>query len=507
VTTEPSIHQELAELARGYWAQLPNRIEDIRRVMDKLMTEGWNQPDAEVLHRLAHSLAGSGSTMGFRAVSVAALELDQIIQTVLRAEASFAEAHDNMRERLTRLSKIVSQGEQASTLKYTGTDRKGPMTAPIKILVVDDDEASRSVLTAFLRADGHTVRTAASGAEAISAFQKEATDMIFMDVLMPAMSGYSAAHTIKKLCAKRFVPLIFLTQLTHEQDLVQCIDAGGDDFITKPYSEPLLRAKLRALQRTRDLHQELSRYQERTDEEMALSRHIFDAATNRNLRIDGVSHWQSRVGHFSGDMVLSGLSPTGRLVVMLGDFTGHGLGAALAAIPTSDLFYRLTNEGAALPEMAFGINRKLKTILSGGRFCAAVLLCFERGGRRVEIWNGGIPGVYCVDARGQIQHQCPSRHVPLGVLDDASFDAHTEHLTLETGTQLVCFSDGLNEARDLRGEMLGLRGVENLLTIHAASLLEGLRASVARHLAGTTAEDDISIVVVGPDEVFKSSVC
>jgi serine phosphatase RsbU (regulator of sigma subunit) len=313
------------------------------------------------------------------------------------------------------------------------------------------------------------------------------------------MDGYEAATRIKAACGNEFVPLIFLTALHEEEDLARCIASGGDDFIVKPYNRVLLKAKLIAMHRIRELQKELARYQQRTAEEIALSHHVFAAVTNRNPEIDGVQHWQSAVGHFSGDLLLYGWSPAGRLLVLFGDFTGHGLSAALAAVPVSDLFYALVEDEVSLPDLILAINRKLKSVLPVGHYCAAVLADVDPARQRIGLWNGGIPGAYLLDAAGGIRRAIPSSKLPLGIIGDRGFDAEPEAITYQHGDGLLCFSDGLSEARPAHGDMFGQGAVEAQFAGGQAGLIDRLKSSLGRHLDGSQAEDDISVVLISPD--------
>ncbi|MBF0418548.1 MAG: response regulator, partial [Magnetococcales bacterium] len=132
----------------------------------------------------------------------------------------------------------------------------------MKILIVDDDRINSTILNRLLARDGHSVVIASDGVAGVEVFHREQPDLVLMDIRMPRMNGYEAAREIKRLAANRFVPIIFLTAVTDEDSLVQCIDAGGDDFLTKPFNRTILQAKIDAMERIRQLHGELSRQKE-----------------------------------------------------------------------------------------------------------------------------------------------------------------------------------------------------------------------------------------------------
>ena len=127
-------------------------------------------------------------------------------------------------------------------------------SSPFTVLIADDDRINRMVLHAMLQKDGHTVYVAENGQEAVSLFEQHQPDLVLMDVMMPYMDGYEATSRIKALTGERFVPVIFLTAMTDAQALVHCVECGGDDFLHKPYKHAILKAKIAALERVRQLY-------------------------------------------------------------------------------------------------------------------------------------------------------------------------------------------------------------------------------------------------------------
>ena len=116
----------------------------------------------------------------------------------------------------------------------------------IRILVADDNRSDRMILASKLRKEGHQVLAVEDGKQAIQAFETERPQMVLLDALMPKMDGFEAARRIKTLAGDELVPIIFLTSLQEADELVRCLEAGGDDFLSKPYNKVILRAKINA---------------------------------------------------------------------------------------------------------------------------------------------------------------------------------------------------------------------------------------------------------------------
>ena len=118
-----------------------------------------------------------------------------------------------------------------------------------KVLVVDDVAANVDLLKTLLTRDGYSVVTASDGEEALAMVAAEHPDLVLMDVLMPKLSGYDVCERIKRNPATRLTPVVLITALHERQHKIQGIDAGADDFLTKPVDPHELRARARSLVR------------------------------------------------------------------------------------------------------------------------------------------------------------------------------------------------------------------------------------------------------------------
>ena len=158
--------------------------------------------------------------------------------------------------------------------------------------------------------------------------------------------------------------------------------------------------------------------------------------------------------------------------LLLGDFTGHGLPAAIGAMPLADVFYRMTGKGHSLVEILHESNAKLRRILPRGVFCCAPLLNISFRRRTVDFWGGGLPAGYVLRQGSAERVPLVSRHLPLGVLDPDSFRDDYESYSLELGDRVFLLSDGVLEAQNERDELFGeQRLLEVLDAGHDASLL------------------------------------
>lgn len=127
----------------------------------------------------------------------------------------------------------------------------------MKILIADDSKTNLAILSSSLIDLGHEVIQATSGQDAIDKFESNHPDLIILDVVMDNMDGFECARRIRQIESNQWIPIIFLSSSVDDESISKGIDAGGDDYLTKPYSEITLAAKIKAMQRIADMRKQL----------------------------------------------------------------------------------------------------------------------------------------------------------------------------------------------------------------------------------------------------------
>ncbi|MDD1508455.1 ATP-binding SpoIIE family protein phosphatase [Pseudomonas sp. CNPSo 3701] len=375
--------------------------------------------------------------------------------------------------------------------------------SPLTILIAEDSATDRMLLSTIVGRQGHRVLAAANGLEAVALFESQRPQLVLMDALMPVMDGFEAAKRIKAMAGEAMVPIIFLTSLSEEEALASCLEAGGDDFLAKPYSRVILEAKINAMDRLRRLHQEvlrqrdqIARHNEHLQNEQLVAKAVFDKVAHSGcLGAGNVRYMQSPYALFNGDLLLAAFHPSGDMHVLLGDFTGHGLPAAIGAMPLAEVFYRMTGKGHSLVEILHEGNAKLRRILPRGVFCCATLLNISFRRRMVDFWGGGLPAGYVLRKGGE-RVPLVSHHLPLGVLDPDSFRDGYESYSLELGDRVFLLSDGVLEAQNEHDELFGEQRLLDVLDAsHDPSRLFADIQQALQAFHGE-ARDDVSLVEV-----------
>ncbi|MBL1321067.1 MAG: SpoIIE family protein phosphatase [Methylophaga sp.] len=250
------------------------------------------------------------------------------------------------------------------------------------------------------------------------------------------------------------------------------------------------------LQNTLD---ELTQKQSALEEEERIARHVFEnITTNNNDIIPEVSSWCEPMGTFSGDMMLSAVLPSGGIRVLLCDFTGHGLPAALGAVPVSTIHSAMAKKGLPLEILMNELNNKLNELLPTGIFCCIAGIDIDASRTQAQIWNAGLPEVLVVNQAGEITQRIVSNHLPLGVVAYNKNELHCSEIQLGTGDTIYALSDGLTEAENEVGEMFGQKRFEQLLmnkTDEHGRLIE-IRNSIGKFVGKAAATDDISLIEI-----------
>ncbi|MCH8551278.1 MAG: fused response regulator/phosphatase [Natronospirillum sp.] len=373
------------------------------------------------------------------------------------------------------------------------------MTEELRVLIADDNQTDRMILSAIVRKEGHQVLEAADGQEAIDVYSAQRPDLVLLDVLMPVLDGMDAAREIKALAGNELVPIIFLTSLQDADSLAQCLNSGGDDFLTKPYNRVILRAKLLAFSRMRSMHGALQANHRQLLLEQAVAKKVYDNVTQSgHVRIDNVRYALSSRAMFNGDTVLAQYRPDGGVHVLLGDFTGHGLPAAIGAMPLAEAFYGMTSKGFELEEIVREMNTKLNRVLPTNFFCCAVALHIDMLQKIGRAWVGGVPDCFFYDAADQSVTALPSINLPLGVTEGHQFSLRMHEFAMHNGDRLFMWSDGIVEAENQGGEMFGEARLRQIFTQvkDPRDLFTDLLAAVKTFQGDNERADDTTLVEV-----------
>jgi CheY-like chemotaxis protein len=239
---QPDLSAELRQ-ARVDGARLLSDVDAILDVSPQLLGE-LRPPIAAVLtrcERLQESAA---------AASLAELALD--LGRIVLAARRFQALLDGLVASSEGATSSTPRRDWAARWSDLGTvrdlDEQTPQapTAPGTLLVVDDSELSRDVLTRLLERQGHAVRAVANGREAFEALSGDHFDLVLLDIMMPEIDGYEVLRRLKADPKLRDLPVIVISALEEIDTAVRCIEMGAEDYLPKPFDPILLKARIGA---------------------------------------------------------------------------------------------------------------------------------------------------------------------------------------------------------------------------------------------------------------------
>lgn len=132
-------------------------------------------------------------------------------------------------------------------------------TGPSRILIADDNQQNCELLEAYLAGEGYVIDFSNDGEATLKQVEREQPDLILLDIMMPRMSGYEVCARLKKSDATCDIPIIMVTALNESGDIEKAVNAGADDFLSKPVNKLELTTRVRSLLRVRHLTNERDR--------------------------------------------------------------------------------------------------------------------------------------------------------------------------------------------------------------------------------------------------------
>jgi PAS domain S-box-containing protein len=209
-------------------------------------------------------------------------------------------------------------------------------------------------------------------------------------------------------------------------------------------------------ERLRNANNEIESLYQRLQMDYELAAEIFSRASITDYsRFPNIRHVSLPFSIAGGDVFLVVPKPSGGMNVLLGDFTGHGLSAAIGFVPVNNIFCTMSAKGYSMNRIIAEMNSKLKDLLPTGLFFCACFLELNSTHDSLTVWNGGMPDALLVGAGGGIKQRFPSTSLPLGIVDTAQLNKNAEVVRVAEGDAVYVYSDGLIEVCNAQGEIYG----------------------------------------------------
>jgi phosphoserine phosphatase RsbU/P len=369
-----------------------------------------------------------------------------------------------------------------------------------EILIVDDDALSRKILAQVLTSTGYKCQVCGNGAEALEIIRDKPPSLLLLDFDMPGANG---AEVLEQLRSDEHqsvaqVPTIMLTAHGSEESEVSCLQAGADDFVTKPVNAAVLRARIETQLRLRSMRRQL----ERQNDELEKWRHDLerDLAAARltpqslipqkPLLLPGweVAACYRPVIQVGGDIYGWLRMKDGRILFWIADGSGHGAAAALLTTLAKLLFHHGTMEHDGPASVMEAVNDDFCSIFGGRSFMTAMCVALNHTTGSAQVVGAGHPPLLVIRYNGTTE-SIASVAPPLGSVEHPVFAEAS--LNFEPGDAFLLYTDGLfgqskNEKRRLTPQQL-----EKMLD-DSAPTAEVLLKRILERAMPNNAEDPLS---------------
>ena len=390
----------------------------------------------------------------------------------------------------------------------------------MRILIADDERVAQMMLKRNLEKWGYEVVLTSNGAEAWQRFQESEFPIVISDWNMPVMDGVELVRKIRTLRGREYVFVILLTVRQETEDIVLGIEAGADEFLSKPFDRRELRVRLRAGERIVLLERSLAERNELLERANTRMKRDLNAAADVQQALlpnNPLEHGRVQVAwkyrpcdELGGDSLNAFPLDKDRLAMYILDVSGHGVRASLLSVsvthalsPRPVIGSRIRNtladsRVAKIPRgVAVALNHTFPMKAEAGQFFTLVYGV-------LDITTGQFRFV-AAGHYGPIHFRPPERisisdstGVPIGIMEDSIFEEGV--VQLRAGDRLFLHSDGLSEERNSAGEMFGVNRIQRVIAKNReGSLIEcvdELERAVIAWRGSENLRDDLSILAL-----------
>jgi phosphoserine phosphatase RsbU/P len=372
------------------------------------------------------------------------------------------------------------------------------------LLLVDDAPANIQVATAILR-DDYRVRVATSGAKALELVKASpAPDLILLDVEMPEMDGYEVCRRLKADAATRDIPVIFLTGKIEAEDETRGFTVGAVDYIHKPFSPAVVKARVQTHLALRDAREQLARQLAAIQNELEMARKIQLSILPREVpRVEGVEIAARYIPMTSvaGDFYDFLTVDEKRFGALVADVSGHGVPAALVASMLKIALAAQAPHAADPAKVLAGLNQALCGKFER-HFVTAAYLFVDAGAGTVDYAGAGHPPVVVYGKSDATARAVQQNGLFLGMFPVAKYAS--TRFTVSAGDRCIVYTDGVSEAHDHAGEEFGTERIQAHLAATAGESATSVADDMLRALAewtgretGESHDDDVTLLVIG----------
>ena len=339
------------------------------------------------------------------------------------------------------------------------------MRNPPLILVVEDNPASLDIMKTRLAAHHYDVITATDGEQGLVQAREHHPDLILLDIMMPKMNGLEVCRHIKNDRTLPFMPIIMVTAKSDPKDVVAGLEAGGDEYLTKPVDHRSLVARVKSMLRIKELHDMV------LDQSNQMKRQLKTATKVQSLfwpkipqlpKGQNIWAFSEPASYVGGDLYDIIPFADDSLLAYVADISGKGVAAALIMAALSAMIRAEAALQSDIVKLMGVVNEQMYNLCAEEGYFSTIICAryWPRTGQ-LQLIRAGHPYPVWV-AEGMVTEIPCLEGIPLGVMEQVSYD--TCELSLSAGGSCLLYSDGVIEAENESSQMLGNEGLRDCIT-------------------------------------------
>jgi len=376
------------------------------------------------------------------------------------------------------------------------------MRTPPLILIVDDNPTNVDILQTRLASHNYDILTAADGEAGLVLAREKQPDLILLDIMMPKVDGIEVCRILRADPSLPFMPIIMVTAKTDSKDIVAGLEAGADEYLTKPVDQAALVARVKSMLRIKSLHDTVLEQSSKLKVQLKTATKIQSLFWPDISELKGGSHiWAVSVpaGYVGGDLYDVIPLPDDSLLAYVADVSDKGVPAALIMAALSTKIRSEARIQTEVDRLLETVNNSMHSLISEeGFFATIVLVRYWPHNGKIQFTLAGHPQpLWIVESGiGNLPHLTG---MSLGVKQNVKYEK--KEISISPGQSVLLFTDGVIEAENKDNELFGHdRLVGYIKDTKGPPRGKGLLDEISCWRGDAKANDDLTILEIWRDQ-------
>ena len=375
------------------------------------------------------------------------------------------------------------------------------MRTPPLILIVDDNPANVEILQMRLAANNYDIITAMDGESGLAKARDKQPDLILLDIMMPKMDGLEVCRRLKGNPSLPFMPIILVTAKADSKDVVAGLEAGGDEYLTKPVDHAALVARVKSMLRIKSLHDRILEQSAQLKLQLKTATKIQSLFWPDIPQLEAGSNiWALSVPatYVGGDLYDIIQLPDESLLIYVADVSDKGVPAALIMAALSAKIRSEARIQTDVDKLLENVNNSLHRLISEEGFFATIVIVryWPKSGKMQFSIGGHFQPLWIVE--NGIGDFPQAKGISLGITPDIHYEK--KEILLSPDESILLYTDGVIEAENERNELYGYdRMVAYIKNSKGPPWGEGLTNEIGKWRGNAKANDDLTLLEIWRD--------